>query len=159
MPLPEGWLSDAEAAELERLAAGKVVLELGAWKGRSTVALARSADKVVSVDAHVPWQNLGEAWTEDSLPDYLAAVRQLPNVAIVIADFAVAAIFERSAFGLVFVDGLHDWDSVIRDFAIAKQFACPIALHDWGNYEVKPAIEWLGPYKPQRVVDTVAVFP
>ena len=36
MTLPEGWLSPEEAHELRRLSRGRTVLELGAWKGRST---------------------------------------------------------------------------------------------------------------------------
>src|SRR4029077_11328726 len=52
LTLPEGWLTSAEAAALAEIAAGKTVLEIGAWLGRSTVALARSARLVVSVDHH-----------------------------------------------------------------------------------------------------------
>ena len=81
--LPAGWLTPAEADELRRLAAGRTVLELGAWKGRSTVVLAEVASYVVSVDRHRGIPGHGE-----SLDEYLANVRDLANVAVVIAGFA-----------------------------------------------------------------------
>jgi hypothetical protein len=153
--LPDGWLSDAEADELARLAAGCVVLELGAWKGRSTVVLARTAVLVVSVDRHRPFRGNGEV--EDALAEYLANVRPLENVAAVVGEFAVADLFHPDAFGLVFVDGVHDFESVTRDVSRARRFDCPLAVHDWGRFKVRPAVRALG-LEPTHVVDSLAVF-
>jgi hypothetical protein len=155
--LPDGWLSAAEADELRRLAAGKVVLELGAWKGRSTCAMAETAELVVSVDRHKPFEHFGEWTWEDSLPDYLAAVRGLENVVAVIGEFSVAKMFGEQLFGLVFVDGLHDFANVTADLEIARCFNCPIALHDYGRWDVQPACDALG-MTPNFVVERLAVF-
>ena len=45
--LPQGWLLNEEADRLAEAARGRVVLELGAWKGRSTVLLTSVAEYVV----------------------------------------------------------------------------------------------------------------
>lgn len=113
--LPPGWLMDDEARELRRLAEGRTVLELGAWKGRSTVVLAEVAHYVVSVDRH---EGIPEVGSEDSLPDYLSAVRQLGNVAIVVADFE-DIICLLGDFDVVYVDGNHDEEAAFRDATMA----------------------------------------
>jgi hypothetical protein len=48
----DGWLTPDEGQALMNLAHGAVVLELGAYRGRSTIALASVAKRVVSVDWH-----------------------------------------------------------------------------------------------------------
>jgi predicted O-methyltransferase YrrM len=156
--LPDGWLTDYEQAELEALAADAVVLELGAWKGRSTVVMARTAKLIVSIDRHQPFTHFGVDVHDDTLPIYLAGVRDLPNVVIVIGEFDVARLFDTNAFGLVFVDGVHDYDNVLADLSLANTFNyCTIAAHDWGRYDVAAAAHTLS-MKPDRVVDSLAVF-
>ena len=157
MTLPDGWLSNQEATELQRLAAGKTVLELGAWKGRSTVVLAQVARYVVSVDRH---QGLD---VPDSLPDYLEAARGLENVAIVVADFQVFLPLLAVVFDIVFVDGNHDADSVERDALLACQHAYfstgIIVFHD---YDLESVREGIGRVfcnrQPDSLVGSVAAF-
>ena len=120
MTLPDGWLADDEAAELRRIAKDKTVLELGAWKGRSTVVFASVATHVVSVDRH---QGIEEVGGDDSLPDYLAAVRGLGNVTIVVGDFNAVVPLFRDTFDVVYVDGNHDVDSAINDINLAIEVA------------------------------------
>lgn len=64
----QGWLSEAEGGELQMLAAGKTVLEIGAWKGRSTICLASVAKHVVTVDHFKGDGYTGAAFT---LPDFV----------------------------------------------------------------------------------------
>ena len=132
---PPGWLSNADITELRRLGDNKRVLELGAWRGRSTVVLAEVAEYVISVDVH---RGISEQ-PEDTLPDYLAAVRDLPNVAIVVARFQDIVPHLRSV-DLVFIDGDHDFRSVERDITLA--LLCEplvVAFHDWDFTEVRAA--------------------
>lgn len=158
--LPDGWLSDAEVKELRRLARNKEVLELGAWKGRSTVAMSSVARYIVSVDRHhgIPLaQEDG-----DSLPDYLDAVRELENVAIVIGGFHEVVPRFGSNFDLVFVDGDHDADSAEADallaFAHVNEHGV-VAFHDWDFESVQAGVSRVtGAVKPWRVVDSVASF-
>lgn len=154
--LPSGWLTDAEADELRRVASDRTVLELGAWKGRSTVALAETARFVVSVDNHrgIPWKG-----GEDTLPDYLAAVRALPNVAVVVGDFETVVPLLGS-FDLVFVDGFHGANDVERDAHLARDHAVEmVVFHDWDYEPVRRgAHRALGYRDPDKTVETLAAF-
>jgi predicted O-methyltransferase YrrM len=152
---PPGWLPTNEMKELQRLARGKTVLELGAWKGRSTVALSEVAEYVVSVDRHQGIPGHGE-----SLEVYLRSVRGLPNVAIVIADFAHFIPFLR-AFDLVFVDGDHDEGSVRRDTQLAVDHLASkgvIVFHDWDFPEVRSGATDVLQGTPEKVVGSLASF-
>ncbi len=156
--LPDGWLDATEAGELRKIADGKVVLELGAWKGRSTVVLAGVAQHVVSVDRH---QGIAEVGGEDSLPDYLDAVRGLANVSIVVADFVQFVGVLDSIFDLVYVDGDHDADSAERDANLALKAIRAggmIAFHDWDFDSVREGVGRVISREPNRVVGSVAVF-
>lgn len=158
--LPDGWLNGADQRELQVLAFDKTVLELGAWKGRSTVVLAGVASYVISVDRHEgiptpPCQECGES----SLPAYLDAVRELPNVAIVVAHFeAFVPMLAARRFDLVFIDGDHDYASVQRHTTLALMLDPPvIAYHDWDFAEVREgATVILG--EPDGVGGSVAHF-
>jgi predicted O-methyltransferase YrrM len=51
----EGWLTDAQAARLAAAgarAAGGTVVEIGSFRGKSTIVLARAAGSVVAIDPH-----------------------------------------------------------------------------------------------------------
>ena len=136
--LPDGWLTGADQRALQTLAFDKTVLELGAWKGRSTVVLSEAAKYVVSVDRH---EGIEQAGGEDSLPDYLGVARDLPNVAIVVASFAdFVPLLAARRFDLVFIDGDHDYANVQRDITLALMLDPPvIAFHDWDFAEVRDA--------------------
>lgn len=164
MLLPDGWLPDDEVEELQRLAKDKWVLELGAWKGRSTVALSEVANYVVSVDRHqgIPGHGL-------SLQEYLLAVRDLPNVAIVVADFSYFCPFLSDCFDLVFIDGDHDADSVARDTQTALEHvtvAGMLVFHDWDFESVREGAQRVLGFRsrsgssrsPDRVVGSLASF-
>lgn len=156
--LPDGWLSDVEADELRRLAAGKTVLELGAWKGRSTVVMAEVATYVVSVDRH---QGIKEREGEQSLPDYLDNVLGLDNVAVVIAPFHLVVPLFDSFFTLCFIDGSHDEKSVYDDAILAMEHVDgygTIAFHDWDMDSVKKDVLRAMCRQPDSLVDSVASF-
>ncbi len=132
--LPEGWLTAPEARTLRRLAAGKVVLEMGAFKGRSTVVLADTAKHVFSVDRHLGVEGHGE-----SLDDYLRVALPLANVTIVIGDFE-NVVPHLCDVGMVYVDGNHDYATVQRDITlIGPLMPRLVAFHDWDFAEVKQA--------------------
>jgi hypothetical protein len=157
MRLPDGWLPDNEVAELQRLAKGRTVLELGAWKGRSTVALSQVAHYVVSVDRHqgIPGHD------DDSLPDYLSSVRILSNVAIVVAEFDRFCPLLCDYFDLVFIDGDHDADSVERDTRTALEhttLSANLAFHDWDFESVREGVGRVLRRSPDRVVGSLASF-
>lgn len=154
--LPDGWLTDEEADELRWLASARVVLELGAWKGRSTVALADTAHYVISVDRHQGIDGHGE-----SLDEYLANVRDLPNVAIAIGRFE-QVVPHLHQIEMVYIDGDHDANSVERDTRLAcylRPFV--IAYHDWDFHEVREGagrVRSVFSRPPHSLVGSVASF-
>ncbi len=152
---PDGWLTKDDISELERLAAGKRVLELGAWMGRSTVVLSEVAKYVVSVDRHQGIVN----HDEDSLPNYIDAVRGRTNVAMVVASFEdFVPLLRTEMFDLVFIDGDHDYEAVQRDIGLALFVDPPvIAFHDYDYKDVRQAAtEIFG--DPHAVHGSVASF-
>lgn len=155
--LPDGWLRDDEAAELARISLGRTVLELGAWKGRSTCVLAAGARYVVSVDRH---EGIAEVGGKDSLAEYLANVRSLPNVAIVVACFEeFVPLLSHVVFDLVYVDGDHDAAAVARDTVLATSHAREmVAFHDWDFESVREPVRAAFGREPDALVGSLATY-
>ena len=153
MNLPSGWLTDDEASALAELSQDKVVLELGAWKGRSTTAIASTAKHVVSVDWHHGDPDSGAG---DTLTEYMTNVRALPNVTIIIGRFETVLPLLAPVFDLVFVDGAHDYQSVLRDARLAVSVGSMVAFHDHNQPPVAQAVSAAG-LAPVRVTDSLAV--
>jgi predicted O-methyltransferase YrrM len=152
--LPPGWLSDAEAAYLAKIAKRKTVLELGAWLGRSTVVLASTAKHVVSVDWHKGDEDAGFG---DTLPGYWDTVRNLDAVTMVVGRFEFVVPLFAPVFELAFVDGSHAADAVERDARLALSVTRgTVVFHDYDQPAVQAAVAAVfGP--PVRRVDTLAI--
>lgn len=122
---PQGWFSWEECDLLAEWARGKLVLELGTYLGRSTVAMARTAKHVVTVD-HFQGSPL-ENWYEPG--DYLTQTRENlkrygveRSVTLIATDFinlCMNPYLLGSDFDGALVDGAHDALSVRRDTTIA----------------------------------------
>lgn len=136
MDQPQGWLSAAEANELQRLAAGLTVLEIGVWKGRSTVSLAAVAAHVISVDWFRgdgftgPANTLPECW--QNLIDH----QVLDRVQLCVGDFrTVIPQLKLDNVGLVFYDADHTYAATRDAFeallAAGLTARVPIAVHDY----------------------------
>jgi predicted O-methyltransferase YrrM len=125
----EGWLSREEIALLlERAAAvprGQVIVEIGNYRGRSTVALALGARRgagarVVSIDPHVEFTGPrgGRFGPEDQAQLYAnltrAGVGALVHV-VGLASLPVAAGWAGPEVGLLFLDGDHRYEAVRAD--------------------------------------------
>ena len=145
--LPEGFLSEAEAERLAELAKGAVVLEVGSWLGRSTVAMARTARLVVAVDHHHGPPYDGEGSTLNRFLKNLET-QEIKNVVPVLADSELALLILRYGFDLAFIDGNHETPAVMRDGLLAWSLIVPggcLAFHDFGQHDgVSPAVLELG---------------
>ncbi len=125
----EGWLNEAEERLLYRLArscsGNGVIVEIGSWKGKSTIRLGRgSLDgrkvKIHAVDPHTgsPEHQPGTrgVWTFDEFQQNIKAAG-VDDVIVPHVDFSVnAAQNFIEPVELIFIDGLHDYESVKADF-------------------------------------------
>lgn len=131
-----GWLTEAEGLELARLAAGKVVLEVGSYCGRSTICLARTARSVGAVD---PFDGRGTGTPGDTEAAFRAALERhgaTGRVNVLKGLSADVLPTLPAVFDLVFIDAAHDRESVASDIALALGCLAPgglLAFHDYGS--------------------------
>jgi len=159
-------VSDAEADMLGRLARNQDVLEFGSQYGRSTIALARFARSVHSVDWHRGDAFCAGGESLQPLLDNLGKAGVEDRVAIHVSGFTVSAsAFKPEYFGFAFIDGAHDAASAYLDLSTAwplVQIGGRIALHDYGLFGVKDGIDrWITEDSQrcalEQVVETLAV--
>jgi GT2 family glycosyltransferase/cephalosporin hydroxylase len=134
----EGWLSLAEGQELQRLAAGKRVLEIGSYRGRSTVCLATVAEHVTAVDPHDAATLPAKYRDRPSEPDLRANLAKqglTDRVQVIVAAIQdVASTIPDRSIDLVYIDGDHSATACARDLQIAQRVLVPggaIAVHDY----------------------------
>jgi predicted O-methyltransferase YrrM len=113
-----GWLTDEEAEALYELAqecTGKgVIVEIGSWKGKSTICLglgsrAGESVRIFAVDPHADYRHgeFKENIERAGIADLITPLKGLSQ--------EVADGFDQP-IELLFVDGSHDEDDVREDF-------------------------------------------
>lgn len=166
---PAGWLTANEANELQRLATGKRVVEIGAWKGRSTVVLSQAAEHVISIDHFKGDDYAGRFSVRNHYFESLDRF-QCQNVTTIIADsFDACQLIDsdivRGGIDLFFYDADHTKEATENALFRAANWKCPtIAIHDYSPAEyfkgVCEAVDWfvaLGNYT-FRLIDHLAVL-
>lgn len=158
---PEDVLSNVTAAEcgrLAELAAGRRVLEIGSYLGRSTIAMAATAQVVHSIDPH----NGGPAEDPNTLPGFLTNLTRYGVRDRVIVHVGVsaqiAALFRPSSFEVVFIDAAHHRPYVDADLRLSIGCLAPggtIAFHD---YATEGAYAVDGTWEPFSVDQAVREF-
>ena len=119
-----GFMSDPELEWLATQAAGhQRICEIGSWTGRSTLALAMNTKGTVwcvdtwqgSVNGDL--QDIVAARGSDSLfSEFRANLADCPNVFVRRMPSIVAArTFEEGLFDMIFIDGSHDYNSIVSD--------------------------------------------
>jgi SAM-dependent methyltransferase len=148
--LPPGWLTPEEADLLDRMAGlcEGPILEVGCYKGRSTVLLASYGRPVYCVD---PFSDFCKA---DLSGDQIEAefrrnTAHLPNIKLF---RQTVETWTPRDCGLCYLDGNHTYQGTVSQIKIA-QFCRPqwIAVHDvndrGGGKQVKQAcLDLLGPW-------------
>ena len=113
-----GWLTDEEGEalyDLARACTGKgVIVEIGSWKGKSTICLGLGSRAGVSVpvyaiDPHADYR-FGDFKTNVERAGITDLVRPIASLSQPAADD-----FEEP-IELLFVDGSHEYDLVLEDF-------------------------------------------
>jgi hypothetical protein len=151
----EGWLEEDEADLLIGAVHAScrngqplgAIVEIGSYCGRSTVVLARAArafgadQPVVAIDPH-----LGQVGAADQRVSQVAPSREkfLRNIAAAEVTDMVELVEQYSTqvewnrpIGLLFIDGLHDYVNVSRDFAHFSPWLASrgyVAFHDYADY-------------------------
>lgn len=161
-------MSENEGLALARLADNKIVLELGAWQGYSTVCIAQTAAVTHSVDWHRGDAHAGQGSTLIPYLQHLQRYGLLAHVNVHIGRFeTVLPALQDAYFDVVFLDGQHDYDSVKADAEQAVRVAKPgavLAFHDYGigmsdrsglKFGVNEAVDEL--FTVGEVVDTLAI--
>ncbi len=113
-----GWLTDEEGEalyELARRCSGDgVIVEIGSWKGKSTVCLglgsqAGNGVPVYAIDPHADYR-FGDFKTNVERAGIAELVRPIASLSQPAAD-----TFDQP-IELLFVDGSHEYDLVLEDF-------------------------------------------
>ncbi len=140
----EGWLAPAEAEFLIRAAArcsGRgAIVEIGSWKGKSTVALASGSMLgkgvgVWSVDPHEPTR-LTPGMPASSLQELQRNLEHAGVAEIVVPLVTTSQQAARNwnqPVELIFIDGDHSYASVRNDLDSWERFLVPgsiVAFHD-----------------------------
>jgi len=125
----DGWLHPKEARLLYRLAsqcrARGAIVEIGSWKGKSTICLARGSiaggkAKINAIDPHTGSpehsREFGVVWTFDEFRRNVekAGVNEMINPHVDYST-AVAKKFNEPV-ELIFIDGIHEYEGVKIDF-------------------------------------------
>jgi predicted O-methyltransferase YrrM len=113
-----GWLTDEEGEALYELAkqcTGRgAIVEIGSWKGKSTICLglgsqAGSSVRIFAIDPHADYR-FGDFKANVERAGIADLVRPVASLSQAAADG-----FEES-IELLFVDGTHQYDLVLEDF-------------------------------------------
>lgn len=134
----EGWLFDTEGNALQEWARGKRVLELGCWKGRSTVCMAQTASHVFSVDWFKgnPDDLLGDHDPELIARDWRDNTRHLRNVDLLVSRLGCAyPTLNPNDFGFVFYDADHSTEAMqsFVTWLILHEYSGALAVHDYNK--------------------------
>ena len=148
-----GWLTPKEGRLLyglaERCAGRGVIVEIGSWKGKSTIWLASGSRRgagarVYAIDPHTAESdNLATQSAVPTYDEFIANVRRAGVADLVVPLVTTSAEAARTFDGpveLLFIDGAHDYANVARDFELWFPRVVPggtIAFHD--------TVAWEGP--------------
>jgi hypothetical protein len=142
-----GFLDDDECALLNKLAANcgnGVIVEIGSFQGKSTVALAKGAQlcgaRVYAVDPHFDYQVTGDTHYGDE--NYQALLANLAAYGVdetvkVVKKASIDAFADwKKPIDLLWIDGSHEYEDVKQDFILWSKFVTGyIAMHDTtGNH-------------------------
>lgn len=140
MKFPEevpGWLTRDEGEGLAAFAEGCTVLEIGSFRGRSTVCLAQTARYLVSVDPRDARATTKELDGRNTLIPFLKTLYDyglLGKVALHVGTTETVRPHLPWTFDRVFIDGDHSLQAVREDLDWARRLLNPgglIACHDY----------------------------
>jgi predicted O-methyltransferase YrrM len=147
----EGYLSLEEAKFLFDAAASRkgrgAIVEIGSWKGRSTICLAAGAPpntKVYAIDPHSGssehQQQMGKVDTLEEFRENIKRAGVEDRVVALVETSEQAAEKWQGKVELLFIDGAHEYELVKKDYELWGPHLIEggmIAFHD--------TVDWYGP--------------
>jgi len=160
-----GFLSAHEARCLAEMAAGRSVLEIGSYCGRSTISMGQTADSVVSVDWHRPAFAFPKGGTLERLQAGLHSFRVSERVVVLVGPAQdVLPWLASGQFGMIFHDAGHSEAEVVADISASRRLIRPgglWAIHDYLHPEygagVRAAVASLFPGLDVRQEGSLAI--
>jgi predicted O-methyltransferase YrrM len=140
----DGWLSDDQGRALFSAAAAasgrEAIVEIGSWKGRSTVWLAKGArragGRVIAIDPHIGAYEDPTARTLDIFRQNLQRAGVAADVEIMAMRSEEAARVFTGPVEVLFIDGDHTSEGVRRDAELWLPRLVDggvVMMHDVGN--------------------------
>lgn len=141
----DGWLTDKEAYLLfllaKNIAVDGEVVEIGSYKGKSTIALAnglkeRGKGVVWAIDPHLGQISVSDKVKRSTEKEFLENIQKAEVtswVKPIVKKSQAAAKHWKKYIRLLFIDGLHDYTHVAEDIAFWSPYVVregTIALHD-----------------------------
>lgn len=145
-----GWLTETEALALFNAATNisedGVIVEVGAFCGRSTTSLAETGRRVITIDPLQFGVSVGGVRIDAEIIDRLqSVVDYYPNVTWWRCKSDEAAIPPR--IDLLYIDAIHKYPWPLQDFKMFKESIVPgglVAFHDyWTEYGVTKSVDEL----------------
>lgn len=160
-----GWLTETEGALLQKYARSKVCLEVGSYKGKSANYIAEVAESLTCIDTF-KCDDSGQNQVEKSiLMEFMQNTSDYADkITPIIGDSAKVHVnLQNDHYDMVFIDAMHDYDSVKRDITnyLPKiKDEGILLLHDYNNQDYpgvkKAANELLG--LPSGFADSIAYY-
>lgn len=145
LPKIESSVSEAEGQRLRSLALDATVLEIGSWRGFSTVTMATVASVVHAVDHHLGDAHAGHDESLRFLIDNLDRYDVRGSVVVHVGSSEqVLPLFRPDSFDLAFIDAFHETDAVALDAALVLPLVRSggrVAFHDYGLFGVAEAVD------------------
>jgi MMP 1-O-methyltransferase len=143
-----------------------VIVEIGSWKGKSTIALARGAaeahrEKVYAVDPHAVQPE--EGYLEDTRAEFFANLKQAGMdgqvVPMIMTSEAAARSWDKP-IRLLWIDGDHRYEAVNLDFVLWEPFVANggiIAMHDTIRKKGPKKVLWKNIFRSNRFQEIAIV--
>jgi predicted O-methyltransferase YrrM len=125
-----GWCSEIEAKALQDAARGKHVLEIGVWKGRSTIAMAATAASILSVDHFLGDDYAGKA---DPRIETVSRLRPYQDIVTLCIGKWNKLPINPSQFGFIYYDADHTYEATKEFLEWIYTYPLPrpiYAIHD-----------------------------
>lgn len=161
----DGWISMYEAEVLFALAElvppGQAIVEIGSYKGRSTITMAAAAPTgvpIYAVDPHTGDRTQVDAGqvvdTWDEFRANLSRAKLTSVIPVRLRSVEAAASYDGPDVAMLFIDGWHSTDAVIADFESWQPYlagTATIVFDDRAYAEIAIAIDALRDRLPSSV--------